>query len=232
MVFDEGVREPLEGKVVASTPGEGSRLVTRRLQIQPLTPDRWNDFVELFGANGACGGCWCMWFRQTSDEFRRRSGASNRRAMKAIVDQARVPGLLGYRDGRVVGWVSLAPREEFGRIERSRVLRRVDESPVWSVVCFYVRPADRGSGVAASLLQAAARHARAHGAKALEGYPRDTDRVSNASAYVGVASMFRSAGFEEVARNSPTRPIMRLRLTGSRDAGRKPSRDATKRHAR
>lgn len=179
--------------------------------IHPLTLDRWDDLVRLFGANGAVGGCWCMWWRQTSREFGAKAGDQDREELRTIVESGRVPGLLAYEGGVPVGWCSLGPREEFGRLNRSPVLKPVDEQPAWAIVCFFINRNHRGQGVGAALLRAAIAHAAAEGAAIVEGYPLDDSvgRLSNSAAYTGVVSMFREAGFEEVARRTPGRPIMR-----------------------
>jgi GNAT superfamily N-acetyltransferase len=159
-----------------------------------------------------------MWFRITQQEFSRgapRGGAGgNRGAMKRLVGRGTVPGLLAYLDGKPVGWVSVAPREQFGRVERSAVTKPVDDEPgVWSVVCWYIDRHHRGRGVASALLDAAIDHATRKGARIIEGYPIDQSRrnPTNAEAFVGLESLFRAAGFEEVARRSPGRPVMRYR---------------------
>jgi len=195
-------------RAAAKRPGESD------LRFAPLTPSRWPDFVELFGPHGATGGCWCMWWRQTAKEFNARKGAPNKRAMKALVDSGRIPGILAYRDGRAVGWCSLAPREEFPRLERSRILERIDETRVWSVVCFFIARSERRRGVATGLLRAAVAHARKKGAKVVEGYPVEprTGEFPDAFAFHGTASTFLAAGFREAARRSETRPIMRVRV--------------------
>ncbi len=187
---------------------------TSSYEIHPLTPDRWDDLLALSGDHGAFSGCWCMWWRRTGKEFSQGS-ASNRAAFRQLVDDGVVPGLLAYAAGQPVGWTSLGPRPDFGRILRSPILKPPDEQPAWSLVCFYIRRAHRGQGVAAALLQAAIRYAAAQGAPALEAYPIDTGegRAKQAEIFTGTAEMFRRAGFEEVARRSPTRPIMRLKLS-------------------
>ncbi len=191
-------------------------MLAEPLQIRPLTPERWDDLVVLFGPRGAVAGCWCMWWRQTAREFEQNAGEANREALRAQVEAGRVPGLLACRGGRAVGWVSVAPREEFGRLERSPTLGRVDEAPVWSVACFYIARDERRGGVGSALLRAAADHASAHGARCVEGYPVDVgDGSSRASdIFTGVLSTFLEAGFREVARRSPKRPIVRLDRDG------------------
>lgn len=184
------------------------------LEIHSATPDRWADLEALFGAKGACAGCWCMWWRRSRAEFNRQKGEGNRVALKALIDGGTVPGLIAYADGHPAGWVALAPREEYPPLARSRVLQPVDDRPVWSVVCFFVAKPYRRRGLTVRLLQAAADHARRRGAAVLEGYPVEPKKgaMPDVFAYTGLPSAYRQAGFTEVARRSPTRPIMRLPL--------------------
>ena len=184
---------------------------TKPWEFHPLTPDRWRDFENLFGKRGAAGGCWCMWWRLTAGEFNARKGEGNRRAMKRIVASGRTPGILAYHKGVVVGWCSVAPRKEFPRLERSRILKPVDDKSVWSVICFFVARSHRRTGVGLRLLRAAIGHVRNSGGKMVEGYPVEPRKKSTPDlfAFHGVAAMFRRAGFKEVARRSETRPIMR-----------------------
>lgn len=185
------------------------------VEIHPLTPERWSDLEQLFGPRGAYGGCWCMWNRLSNREFEAASGDEKREMLRAIVAD-RVPGLLAYQDGSPVGWVSLGPREEFGRIQRSRVTKPVDDVPVWSIVCFVIDKHHRGTGVGTALLNAATEYAREHGAVAIEGYPVEprNDRLPDIYAWMGLASMFEAAGFIEIARRSETRPLYRKVLSG------------------
>lgn len=152
-----------------------------------------------------------MWWRLSSSEFDRRHGAGRRRAMKGLVDRGRVPGLLAYVDGKPVGWVSVAPREEFGRIGRSRQLRPVDDQPVWSIVCFYIDRKSRAQGVASALLKGAVRYAGEQGAEMVEAYPVDAKgkNIPAADLYTGTVEMFRAAGFRVAANREGRRVIMR-----------------------
>lgn len=155
-----------------------------------------------------------MWWRLKRSEFERQKGEKNRRALKRIVKSGQVPGLLAYAGDRPIAWCSIAPREAFGALERSRVLKRVDDRPVWSVVCFFVAKPFRRRGVTAALLRAAVEHAREKGARVVEGYPIEPKKSPAPDPFVwtGLASAFRRVGFVEVARRSPTRPVMRLGL--------------------
>ena len=184
------------------------------LEILPLTPERWEDLASLFGPNGANGGCWCMWSRLKGSKFSTNGNAGNRAAMRTIVQGNEIPGLLAYQDSVPVGWISLGPRELFGRLERSPVFKPLDEQPVWSIVCFYIARGYRRQGVAQALVAAAVDHARRQGASALEAYPVSTggQKKDSGSLFTGTEDMFRDAGFTEIARRKATRPILRLNL--------------------
>lgn len=183
------------------------------MTVRPLTPSRWPDLVRLFGANGACAGCWCMWPRRTAAEFRRGKGAGNRRAFRRVVTAGPPPGVLGYVDGVPAGWCAVAPRDAYPRLDRSKVMARVDDEAVWSVSCFFVGRGFRRRGLSRPLLEGALALARRHGARVVEAYPNDLDaHAADVFVWMGLAETFRAAGFEEVARRAPTRPIMRRRL--------------------
>ncbi len=190
---------------------EAKEAISVSLTFHPLTPERWDDLEKLFGERGAAGGCWCMWWRLAAKDFNSQKGEGNRRAMKAIVHSGRVPGILAYHEGQPVGWCSVAPREEFPRLDRSRLLKRVDGQAVWSVVCLFVSKPYRRKGVSEALLRAAVDYARSQGCRILEGYAVEpkSDSTPDLFGYHGLASAFRKVGFKEVARRSPTRPIMR-----------------------
>lgn len=181
------------------------------MEFHPLTPERWPDFEELFGEKGAYGGCWCMWWRLTRREFENQQGERNRQAMQDIVQSGRIPGILAYSDGKAIAWCSVAPREEYASLNRSRVLKRIDETPVWSIVCFFVAKGYRHHGIARKLIQAAVEYVGSQGGKVVEAYPTipRSERVPPVSSFMGFPSMFEDAGFVECARPSPSKAIMR-----------------------
>ncbi len=183
------------------------------LEVYPLTSDRWADLEELFGPHGAFGGCWCMWFRQTNKEWEASSGSQRKAAMQGIVDSGKVPGLVAYNGDKPVGWISLGPRPDFRRLEKSRAAKPVDQELVWSVVCFFVEKSHRRMGTTVAMLEAGIAYARQNGAKILEGYPVDPDSDKpDEWVYHGLVAAFKQAGFVEVARHLKNRPIMRFFL--------------------
>jgi ribosomal protein S18 acetylase RimI-like enzyme len=189
------------------------------LRFLPLTPDRTADLAMLFDAGGDPKWCWCAYYRFRGRDWTNSTAAKNRAALERLAADDPAPGLVAYEGDEVVGWVSLGPRESYGRLAFSRVLAPVDDTPVWSIVCFVVGRQRRGQGIADALLAAAIEHARSHGATMLEAYPADTagERIPSANAFKGTLSMFERAGFTVVARRqatagSPPRPIVRLAL--------------------
>ncbi|MDB5075815.1 MAG: GCN5-related N-acetyltransferase [Chloroflexi bacterium] len=181
---------------------------------RPVTADRWSDFEQLFGERGACAGCWCMYLKLPRATFDRQKGAENKEAIRAEIIGGGTPGLLAYAGDEPAGWCAIAPRDAYPALARSRILKPVDESPVWSVTCFFVARPYRRQGLAARLLRAAVDHAATHGATIVEGYPVDSrqDKMPDTSAWMGLASTFQAVGFTEVARRSESRPIMRYRI--------------------
>jgi GNAT superfamily N-acetyltransferase len=184
-----------------------------QLEFQPLTPDRWGDLESLFGERGACAGCWCMYWRLTRAQFNLGKGEKNKRAIKAIVEAGETPGILAYDNGEPVAWCSVAPRESFSALDRSRILKPVDDQPVWSVACFFVDRKHRRQGVSVKLLKAAIDFVGKRGGRVIEGYPVDPKKGQpDAFVWTGLVSAFIKAGFKEVERRSETRPIMRYEI--------------------
>jgi GNAT superfamily N-acetyltransferase len=182
------------------------------LQFHPLTTDKWMDFESLFGPRGACGGCWCMFWRLTRKEFERHKGEGNRKAMKAIVEAGKIPGILAFAQDRAVAWCSVAPREHFTALARSRILKPLDNLPVWSISCFFVEKNYRHKGLSTQMIKAALDYVKKNGGSVVEAYPVEPkkDKMPDAFAWTGLASSFIKAGFKECARRSETRPIMRF----------------------
>jgi len=184
--------------------------VLTNLEFHPLTPERWHDLETLFGPNGADSGCWCMWWRASSADYAQNHGEANRLAFKSLVSGGAQTGLLAYLDGQAIGWISFAPRLDFPRLERSRTLKRVDALPVWSIVCFFIHRKARRRGMTRALIDAAVNFAAEQGAAIVEAYP--VDRSPNpvqSGDFTGALQSFLDAGFTEVARFSPKRPIVR-----------------------
>ncbi len=181
------------------------------MDFKPVTEERWDDFENLFGPNGAYSGCWCMWWRITRSEFERNGNTGNRTSMKDLVGSGVVPGILGYENGEPVGWCSVAPREHFGSLNRSRVLKPVDEQPVWSIVCFFIHRDHRNQGVGTKLLEGAIQYAADQGAEIVEAYPTKPrgKKLDPASSFMGIPKVFERAGFEKVADPSEAKAIMR-----------------------
>jgi len=176
------------------------------------TASRWKDVEALFGERGACAGCWCMVWRRERKAYEAGKGAGNRRALKLLVTEGARPGVIAYHGKEAVAWCAVAPREDYSYLARSRVLAPVDDRPVWSISCLFVAKPYRRLGVSSRLLRAAAEMAIARGARVVEGYPQQLSMAKAPDSFVwtGLPSAFAKAGFTEVARRSPGRPIMRF----------------------
>ena len=186
--------------------------------LHPLTPDRWDDLVDLFGPErGASSGCWCMWWRMPRADWKAVPRAEKRDRFRAIVEAGPPPGVLAYDGGQAVGWCAVGPRATLPRMNGSRVAAPLDTTDgVYAVNCFYIRTGYRGQGLMRVLLDGAMALAAEQGAVAVEACPLDTDRkLVWGEGFVGLAPVFRAAGFEEVARRSATRPLMRRAVAAS-----------------
>lgn len=190
--------------------------IKKSFTARPLTPATWADLEELFDLPGGAivRGCWCMYYRLTGKvSVSAAAGVGHKQALCDLVDEGVVPGLVGYLDGKPAGWISLGPREDYRKLERSRIMKPVDDTEVWSVVCTYVAKEYRGRGVQHELLNAALDFARRKGVKTLEAYPVDKPERSHADfMFFGSRGLYEKAGFTEVVRRSPTRVVMRREL--------------------
>jgi GNAT superfamily N-acetyltransferase len=182
------------------------------LTIQPLTGHLWPALENLFGENGACWGCWCMYWR-IGAAYRRAPREENKAAFQRIVQRGPPPGLIAFEGETAVGWCQLTPRDALPWLDRTWRLKRVDDAPVWSLSCLYVRKGYRRRGITTALIVAPLKAASDAKAPALEAYPFDAE-VSPSATGTGYVSTFKRAGFRIVARRTPPRPVMRHDLKG------------------
>ena len=178
----------------------------------PATAARWPDIELLFGERGACGGCWCMAWRLRNKDWVAGKGGKNKRAFRRIVTSGETPGILGYLGDEVVAWCAVAPREKYTYLANSRVLKPVDDTPVWSVSCLFMDKSHRRQRLSVKMLRGAVEFAAKRGATVVEGYPVEPtmEKTPDPFVWTGVPSAFKAAGFKEVLRRSRTRPIMRF----------------------
>jgi GNAT superfamily N-acetyltransferase len=183
--------------------------------FRPLKTSDWTHIEALFGETGACGGCWCMYWRvpSTGRYWAEHKGAPNRRSFRKLVEAGRAAGILAFEGRTPVGWCSLGPRADFAYLARARKLPPPPDGDCWSVTCFFIKAGYRRSGVAGKLLDAAINFARRNGASALEGYPSVPkaagEKIADAFAHTGVPKLFEAAGFEMTAK-AGARNVYRL----------------------
>ena len=190
------------------------------ITCKQLTPERWPAFEELFGANGACGGCWCMYWRtQKGERWDELKGARAKRRMKGFVASGEALGVLAFDGGKPVGWASIGPRRDYPKLDRAPSFACDDAVAVWSIPCFFVRSGQRGKGVARALLAAAESLARSRRARLLEGYPvrpKSDGPYPAAFAWTGTRSLFDAAGFELAGNEDGGKQRMRKTIGPAR----------------
>jgi len=180
------------------------------IEVRPVTASSLDELRQFAGNNGSFGYCSCMKWRVTSTEFKKSDKAERASMLAELVQREQPVGLLGYLGGEPIGWCSIAPREHLAGLERYRKLPRIDDVPVWAVVCFYVHRSARGQGVQHALLRAAIEYARSQQAAAVEGYPPSPS--STLYRYMGSIEVFRDVGFDDVTPQGQERPVMRYSL--------------------
>lgn len=185
--------------------------VKSNYSFYPVTKKNWKDFENLFGEKGACAGCWCMYWRLKRKDYDNLRGAGTKKKMKDLVNKGSIFGIFVYENKQPVGWCSVAPREDFPVLDNSRVLKRIDDKPVWSIACFYINKNFRKKGLSIELLNAAKTYVKKNKGKIIEGYPVEpkAGKTADVFAWTGLSSAFKKAGFKEMERRSETRPIMR-----------------------
>jgi GNAT superfamily N-acetyltransferase len=191
-----------------------SNQMTENLSFKELRKESWKDFETLFGEKGACGGCWCMYWRLRNKEFENQKGEGNKRAMKNLANKNEQIGIIMYLNNEPIGWCSFAPREDFTRLANSKILKPVDDKPVWSITCFFIDKNFRRQGYSVKMLKGVIGYCKKRKVRILEGYPVEPkkNKMPPAFAWTGIAAAFSQAGFKEVARRSETRPVMRYRI--------------------
>ena len=200
MVISDGPRNPADMT---------KKQDNSKLTILSVTPDLWPQLENLFGKSGASNGCWCMYWR-LGGAYRDTACGANKEALRQLVLHGSQPGLLAFDGELPVGWCQLTPRDALPWLDRMWWFQRVDDVPVWSISCFFVRKGYRRQGVMTQLIAAALKAAKRAKAPALEAYPIDTDAPkSSSNIFVGTAATFSRAGFKVVARRASARPIMR-----------------------
>ena len=182
-----------------------------KISFKELTKGTWQDFETLFGEKGACGGCWCMYWRLRNKEFENQKGEGNKRAMKNLANKNEQIGIIMYLNNEPIGWCSVAPREDFIRLANSKILKPIDEKLVWSITCFFIDQNFRRQGYSVKMLKGVIGYCKKRKVRILEGYPVEPkkNKMPPAFAWTGIAAAFSQAGFKEVARRSETRPVMR-----------------------
>lgn len=182
------------------------------LVYEPLSKKNWLKFVRLFGEKGACGNCWCMYYRLSKTEFAEgKAENGNMEMMKELVWSNKPTGMLALYEGEAIAWCALAPREDFSKLSRSRVHKPIDNKPVWSIPCFFIHKDFRRQGVSVAMLKAVIRYAEKEEIEILEAYPTipTTAILPDSFAWIGLYSSFRQAGFVIVDQTSKNRPMVR-----------------------
>ncbi len=183
------------------------------LTFEPLTKNNWNKFIDLFGDKGACGNCWCMLYRLNKKDFDEgKLNEGNKNGMKKQVWKNRPTGILAIYNELPIAWCAFAPREDFLKLEKSRVHKRIDDKLVWSIPCTFIARKFRRKGVSVELLKGVIKYAREKGIKIIEAYPTipTEDKLPDAFAWIGLYKSFERAGFEIVDTTSKSRPMVRF----------------------
>ena len=183
-----------------------------QLTFEPLTKGNWAKFVQLFGNKGACGNCWCIYYRLPKANYAEgKVDDGNKEAMRNLVYDNKPTGILGFYEGQPIAWCAFAPREHFIKLEKSRVHKRIDDLPVWSIPCFFIDKAFRRQGVSVELLKGVIRYAKENNIPIIEAYPTTptTESIADSFAWIGLYKSFERAGFEIVDRTSKNRPMVR-----------------------
>ena len=185
-----------------------------KLKFDSLTPVTWKKFETVMGEKGGCGNCWCMYFRLSYKDFQENKPHGNKKMMKKLVNKGLPQGLIASINDEPVGWIAIAPREDYLKLENARVFKRMDDKPVWSITCFFIKKQFRHMGLSKQLIKGAIEFAKKKKIKTLEAYPAIpyAEKVPHPFLWVGVLSSFLKNGFKIVQQNSKSRAMVRLDL--------------------
>lgn len=192
--------------------------VSENIRFEELRPDSWPAVERLFGPNGACAGCWCMYWRRAPSHqaWKEMQGAGAKEAFKDLIQKGRAHGVLAFDGDDPVGWCSFGPRRDFPVLENSKNYKRNDTSNVWSITCFFIHRKWRRKGLSRGLLRAAIGIMKMQNVKIIEGYPatetKDGQRLSSGSAWNGPIKIYEELGFKIVQSDNPLKPLVRLML--------------------
>jgi hypothetical protein len=188
--------------------------IAGKLSFASLSSANWKEFETLMGEKGGCGNCWCMYFRLPYKDFQANKPDGNKKLMKQLVNKGMPLGLIASINNEPVGWIALAPREDYMRMENSRSFKRIDDKPVWSITCFFIKKAFRHVGLSSELIKGAVDLAKKKKIKTLEAYPAIpyAEKVPHPFLWVGVLSSFIKNGFSIVQQNSKSRAMVRIEL--------------------
>ena len=185
-----------------------------RLKFDSLNSANWKQFDTLMGEKGGCGNCWCMFFRLPYKLFQENKPNGNKKLMKQLVNKEKPVGLIASLNEEPIGWIALAPREDYLKIENSRAFKRIDDKPVWSITCFFIKKEFRRMGLSQQLIKGAIDFAKKKKIKTLEAYPSIpyNEKVPPPFLWVGVLSAFTKNGFKIIQQNSKSRAMVRIDL--------------------
>jgi GNAT superfamily N-acetyltransferase len=189
--------------------------IHEQLTFEPVTKDNWDKFVALFGNRGACANCWCMFYRLKQADFKAgKVNDINKSRMKELIREEKPVGIIAIHEGQAIAWCAFAPREDYLKLENSRVHKRIDDKPVWSIPCFFIDKKFRRKGISVTLLKGVIEYARKHKIGIIEAYPTipTQEKLPDAFAWIGLYKSFERAGFEIVDHKSKSRPMVRYYL--------------------
>jgi len=191
--------------------------VEEKIRFEELRPHLWYAIERLFGPNGACDGCWCMWWRkETSEPWKQFKGARAKETFKNLVQVGKAHGILAFVGDEPVGWCSFGPRQDFPSLEKVRAYKRDDTANVWSINCFFIHRRWRRKGLTRGLLSTVVEAIKKRGVKVIEAYPvtttKDGRRLGAMMAWTGPLKIFEELGFKTVQATNPFKPLVRLEL--------------------